>query len=458
VSEQSDWFMDKPITDIRFSGLSHVNPRDLDGIVKQFVGKKFNENLFLDLQSKLYALNLFESFTDIKAEPADPSKNAVVLIFEVVEKPIVREILIEGNKNIRKADILEVVLLKKDDIVNRLTLKSDADAVKRLYMEKGYPDATVETITKDNGDNTMDVIFSIVEGSQTRVQEIRFSGNSFASTGTLKGLLSTKEQKFLSSGIFQETKLQEDIKKIESYYWERGYIDAKVLNVTRDISPESTEGRNLLILTFYISEGEQYTYGGMTFEGNTIISTEQLNSMLRLTPGDILNKTTLEQDYAKVTDLYYNDGYIYNNITRQEIRNEAEKSVSYKVVIVEKGRAHIENIILKGNTKTKDYVILRELPIQEGDVFSKDKVMEGIQNLYNTQFFTNVIPETPYGSAEGLMDLVINVEEGRTTEINFGVTFSGGLGDVPISGFVKWVDKNFIGRGQEFSIGAELAP
>ncbi|HOV62996.1 MAG TPA: POTRA domain-containing protein, partial [Spirochaetia bacterium] len=147
MSEQSDWFMDKPITDIRFSGLSHVNPRDLDGIVKQFVGKKFNENLFLDLQSKLYALNLFESFTDIKAEPADPSKNAVVLIFEVVEKPIVREILIEGNKNIRKADILEVVLLKKDDIVNRLTLKSDADAVKRLYMEKGYPDATVETIT-----------------------------------------------------------------------------------------------------------------------------------------------------------------------------------------------------------------------------------------------------------------------------------------------------------------------
>ncbi|HOV65207.1 MAG TPA: POTRA domain-containing protein, partial [Spirochaetia bacterium] len=289
-------------------------------------------------------------------------------------------------------------------------------------------------------------------------QEIRFSGNSFASTGTLKGLLSTKEQKFLSSGIFQETKLQEDIKKIESYYWERGYIDAKVLNVTRDISPESTEGRNLLILTFYISEGEQYTYGGMTFEGNTIISTEQLNSMLRLTPGDILNKTTLEQDYAKVTDLYYSDGYIYNNITRQEIRNEAEKSVSYKVVIVEKGRAHIENIILKGNTKTKDYVILRELPIQEGDVFSKDKVMEGIQNLYNTQFFTNVIPETPYGSAEGLMDLVINVEEGRTTEINFGVTFSGGLGDVPISGFVKWVDKNFLGRGQEFSIGAELAP
>jgi outer membrane protein insertion porin family len=196
----------------------------------------------------------------------------------------------------------------------------------------------------------------------------------------------------------------------------------------------------------------------MTFEGNTIISTEKLNSMLRLTPGDILNKTTLEQDYAKVTDLYYNDGYIYNSITRQEIRNEAEKSVSYKVVIVEKGRAHIENIILKGNTKTKDYVILRELPIQEGDVFSKDKVMEGIQNLYNTQFFTNVIPETPYGSAEGLMDLVINVEEGRTTEINFGVTFSGGLGDVPISGFVKWVDKNFLGRGQEFSIGAELAP
>jgi outer membrane protein insertion porin family len=241
------------------------------------------------------------------------------------------------------------------------------------------------------------------------------------------------------------------------YYWEKGYIDAKVVNVTRDIDPESTEGKNLLLLTIYITEGEQYTYGGMTFEGNTIISTEALNSMLRLAPGSVLNKTRLEQDYAKVTDLYYNDGYIYNVITRQEIRNEAEKTISYHVVIVEKSRAHIENIILKGNSKTKDSVILREIPIIEGDVFSKDKVLQGIQNLYNTQYFSNIIPETPYGSAEGLMDLVINVEEGRTTEVNFGLTFSGGLGDVPVSGFVKWVDKNFLGRGQEFSLGTEVS-
>ncbi|MCF6335583.1 MAG: BamA/TamA family outer membrane protein, partial [Spirochaetales bacterium] len=189
-----------------------------------------------------------------------------------------------------------------------------------------------------------------------------------------------------------------------------------------------------------------------------LFSDEDLLALIHHKKGDVINKTRLDMDFARVSDLYYNNGYIYNDIQMNEERDEQNKTVKYTLKIVEKGRAHIENIIVKGNVKTLDYVLYREIPLVEGDIFSKDKVIEGIQNLYNTGLFATVAPETPYGSKEGLMDLIINVEEGKNTDIQFGLTFTGAAGEFPMAGFLKWNEKNFRGRGQTLSIGTELSP
>ena len=125
--------------------------------------------------------------------------------------------------------------------------------------------------------------------------------------------------------------------------------------------------------------------------------------------------------------------------------------------IVERPRAHIENITVKGNTKTKDKVILREIPLEPGDVFSKAKFVEGIGNLYNLQYFTTVTPETPRGSTDGLMDLVLNVEEGKTADISFGLSFSG-TANFPISAQIKWTEKNFMGTGQTLGLDSTFSP
>lgn len=454
-AQEEDWYIGKEIVDIRFSGLDNISPSELEGITSQFIGQTFSDTLYWDLQSKLFALNYFEEFVP-KAVPGDADRNSVIIEFQVTERPVVGDIKISGNSNIRTMDILDVVITKTDDIVNKAKIRLDAEAIENLYIEEGYPDVQVEGyFEKDEGKNTATVYFDIVEGFQTRVKTIRFSGNSFASETTLKRKMSTKEQSIFSSGIFQESKLQEDIQTILQYYRDNGYIDAEIVDVQREMVQE--DGKNLLVLTLYIDEGEQYTYGGMSFEGNTLFSDEELMSKITQEPGDILNQTKLEIDYTKITDLYYNDGYIFNVIERKESRDEETNTVSYTIEIVERGRAHIENIILKGNTKTKDHVILRELPIRVGEVFSKDKVMTGIHNLMNLQYFNQVLPEMPYGSAPGLMDLVINVEEGRTTDIGFGVSFTGGQDGFPVVGFLNWTDSNFRGLGQELQIGTEIS-
>ena len=455
--EQADWYVNKPIKDIHFLGLQNVSEADLEGITEQYIGKKFTDQLFLELQSKLYALDYFEIFVP-NAIPGDDDYNSIIVEFDVEERPVVDEIRLKGNQNIRRNEILDVILLKTGDIINKTKVQLDADAVQQLYIERGFPDISIESeIEPDPDNNLAAVTFYIEEGSQTRIKEIRFSGNDYASDGTLQRLMETKPQALFSKGVFQESKFEEDISKIEQYYNENGYIDAEVVNVKRGMEKDEDDDRNYLVLTIFIEEGEQYVYDGMEIEGNTLFTDEELLEAVTHREGDVLNKTKLEGDFLRLADIYYNEGYIYNQITREPVRDEADNTVRYKVEIIEQGRAHIESIIVQGNEKTKDFVIYRELPFETGDVFSKQKIMEGLQNLYNTGLFSSVTPTTPMGSVDGLMDLVINIEEAKTIDLNFGVTFSGAGGDFPVLGFFKWTDRNFLGRGDAISAGVELS-
>ncbi len=378
-------------------------------------------------------MDYFEEI-ESNALPGDEEKKSVIIEFLVSEKPTVSKIVIKGAHNLRKGEILDTILLKKGDMVSQAKVDLDSDAINELYIQKGFMSTQVSgKVEMVDEDNTVRVSFEIIEGSQTTIKEVSLSGNSFASDSTLLKEMKTKAQALFSKGIFQESKLEEDIVRIQDYYGENGFIDAKVVKVDRTEEKDPEKDKNYLLLTLFIEEGEQYTYGDMKFEGNNIFSDEELNKLVRQKEGSILNKLKLEADFQRVTDLYYENGYIFNIIDRQELRDEAKK----------------------GNEKTKDFVIIRELPFEVGDIFNKTKIIQGLRNLYNLQYFTAITPETPQGSVEGLMDMVINIEEGSTASINFGIMFSGG--DYPINGMVKWTENNWRGRGQTFGLEMELS-
>ncbi len=449
------WYIGKPIENITFKGLVNVSETELDGVIEPYIGKKFTNLLSWDLQSALYALDYFEELLP-EALPGPAGESSVIIQFTVKERPVVDKIVIEGNSSIRDNDILDAVVLKPGDMVNKAKLSADIEAIRALYLEKGYPDVNVDGRIEPQGDNTATVHFTIDEGSQTRVTQILFSGISFASESTLKRTMKTKERSLFHSGVYQESKVAEDRQAIQTYYWDRGYIDAKVTDVVKDVK-KNEEGESELTLTIYIEEGKQWTYGGMTFEGNELFSDEKLESLIRQIPGKVLSKTKLETDFQRVNDLYASDGYIYNTITMDAIRDEQTREIRYVVRIVERGRAHIANIIINGNKKTKDQVIYRELPFEVGDIFSARTYIQGWQNLQNTQYFSSIIPDVRQSTEEGLVDVIFNVEEGKTTNIEFGITFSGATSGVPITGIVGWNDTNFLGKGQDFRIGSEIA-
>ncbi|MDR1586442.1 MAG: outer membrane protein assembly factor BamA, partial [Treponema sp.] len=450
----SDWYQGKPIRDIVFTGLRHVKAAELEGLMDTYKGLSFDDNIFWEIQGKLYALEYFEMISP-SAVPADAFGNEVIIRFAVTERPIVSRINFVGNSGLRRSELLDTVTIKVNDVVNQAKIRVDEQAIINKYLEKGYPDVTVRSDVQTGNDSSLLLTFYISEGEKISIDEFRFEGNSVFSARTLRGQLSLKAKNLINDGAFQEAKLVADRQALTRYYHDRGYIDAEVIDVVRDIRKDA-KGNNNLILTFRINEGRIYSFGGVTFEGNEIFSTGQLSGLITSKVGDTINARKIEADLQQVADLYFENGYIFNTIGREENRNPATGVVSYNVPIVERGRAHIENIFVRGNNKTKTNVILREIPLEPGDVFSKAKVMDGMRNLYNLQYFSMVAPDTPPGSADSLMDLVFNVEEQPTTDLQFGLTFSGSSDPetFPVSGLIKWNDRNFRGTGNQ--LGAEL--
>ncbi|MDR1251732.1 MAG: outer membrane protein assembly factor BamA [Treponema sp.] len=451
-AQEEDWYRGKPVRDIVFVGLRNVKASELEGIIEPYKGRIFDDNIVWELQGRLYALEYFETISP-SAVRADSLGEEVILRFTVTERPIVSRINFEGNSGVRRNELLDVITIKTRDVINQSKIRMDEQAIINKYLEKGYPDVQVRSETRTGPDSTLLLVFFITEGEKISIREFRFEGNSVFSARTLRGQLSLRTRNLIYDGAFQEAKLISDREAITKYYHDRGYIDAAVIDVVRDISQDE-KGNNNLVLTFRISEGRMYTFGGVTFEGNRIFSTDQLSKLVNSKVGETVNANRVEADLQRVAEIYYANGYIFNTIGRQENRDSAAGVVTYHIPIVERGRAHIEHIIVRGNVKTKSNVILREIPLEPGDVFSRTKVMDAMRNLANLQYFYNVVPDTPPGSTDSLMDLVFNVEEQPTTDIQFGLTFSGSAdpNSFPISGMIRWNDRNLLGTGNQLGI------
>jgi outer membrane protein insertion porin family len=452
LPQQADWFTGKPISDFVFSGIKNTSKQELEALLFPYKGRVYDENLYIEILTKLFALNYFIN-VDVGTQRADGGSK-VILIFTVTEFPVIGRINFSGNSGLRRSELSDVISTKITDFHNPVKIRADVEAIKNKYIEKGFPNANVTITETPSGDSSITLTFVISEGNKITIKNIEFQGNTRFSYSALKGQLSLKAKTLLNDGAFQEAKLLADIEAITKYYHDRGYIDAAVKDVTRTYDTDD-KGTNMTI-TFMIEEGSSFTFGGVTFEGNIIFSTEQLAKLIYSKTGDTLNFTKVMTDFQRVSDLYYENGYIFNTIERITNKDEQTNVISYTVFIVERGRAYIEDIVIVGNEKTKTEVILREIPLEPGDVFSKTKVMDAMRNLYNLQFFSMVMPDTLPGSAENLMVLVFTVEEQPTTDIQFGFTFSGSADpeSFPISGMIKWNDRNIAGTGNQ--IGAEV--
>lgn len=458
-SEASDdmWYYGKLIKSVSFKGLKNVASKDVDGITSGFIGKQFSDEVFADMIDRIYALDIFDDLVP-EAIPGDSKRNTVSIIFTVTERPILSRIIVIGNKQIRSTEIKDAISLKEKEVFVESKVLSDERAIRNFYVEKGFVGVKVSSTIKDT-DKGAEVTFNIDEGRSTVISKIAFRGNTIFTDKQIKKVLKMKEAKLLNKGAFKETGLEADKQAVVAFYQGHGYIDATVVDVTREVTVNEEKKRDELTITYVIEEGEQYTYSGIKFIGNEIFSDETLLSLVKVKIGKVFEQTKFQEGLMAIADLYYENGYTSNRFQPVASKDSEAKTVSYVLNIVESSRSHIENLIVRGNSKTQEKVILREVPLEAGDIFSKSKITNGLRNLANLQYFSATVPDIVQGSEEGLVDVVLNVEEQSTTSVEFGVTFSGvaDANDLPFALFAKWRDSNLKGTGRSLSVGTSLA-
>jgi outer membrane protein insertion porin family len=174
--------------------------------------------------------------------------------------------------------------------------------------------------------------------------------------------------------------------------------------------------------------------------------------------GSVLDIQKVQSEIGKIADLYWNEGYVENTLDIREARDVEAKTIHYTLVITERAQAIVEEVLIRGLTKTKPYVLERELVLRAGDIFSKEKYINSAQNLYNTGLLTDIKPSIGYGTGENSLVVTYEVTEGNQMNVGFGATFGGNVDGFPVSGFLSWSDTNLWGTGRDLSISTELAP
>ena len=402
---------------------------------------------------KIYSLKYFEFVEAHKVK----RKGKNFLLFKVQEKPIITKVVFEGNEELDEDDLTGEMKTKEFAILDVNTIKNDLTLISKQYEEKGYYLAKINYELRKVNKENVEVVFKISEYDKVRVKKVTFLGNKAFKDQELQGIMETREESlfgFMSNaGNFKEFNFQTDIERIKYFYKTKGYLQVNVG------TPEITvsEDKKWVFITLKINEGPQFTVNDVSFNGEVLFTEDELNEDLKLKSGDTYSEALLREDIQSLTEKYQDEGYAFANVLRTLHVVPGENKVDVEFSF-EKGKiAYFGKITVKGNTKTRDKVVRRELLIREGAKFSGSAMRRSKENVNRLGFFepNSVLFNTisPKGK-DDVLDVDIQVKERNTGQISLGAGYStatGGFMQASIS------QNNFRGLGQNLSFSLSLS-
>ena len=367
------------------------------------------------------------------------------LVVSVVENPVINRVAFEGNKKIKDEQLTAEIQSKPRGTLSRPMVQSDALRIAEIYRRSGRYDVRVDPQMIQQPNNRVDLVFVISEGEKTGVKSVEFIGNRAFSSYRLKDVIKTHESNwlsFLSSGdVYDPDRVEADRDLIRRFYLKNGYADVQVVAALTEYDPS----RKGFLVTFKIEEGQQYRVGSVDFQSTIpTLNGESLRSYSRVSVGSVYNAESLEKSVEEMQVETSRRGYAFAVVRPRGERNFENHTVAITFAIDEGPRTYIERIDVRGNTRTRDYVIRREFDISEGDAYNRALVDRAERRLKNLDFFKSVKVSTEPGSSSDRVIVVVNLEEKSTGDFSVSGGYSttdGALGEVSIS------ERNFLGRG-----------
>ena len=350
----------------------------------------------------------------------------LVVVFQVVERPIIADIRFRGNVKLKDKELRAMVPLEVGEPVDAFDVREGRDGIIAAYREKGYGNVVVEHDAELLA-RAGELVYTIEEGPRVRVRKIRFEGNDSIHSRELQKHVETKTYLWIfRDGNFDEDRVEQDATAIQSHYRGEGYLDARA-----SYRVEPGEKPQDLIVVFVIAEGTRYRIESVTLAGNTVFTREDLLSpeTMRTQPEDFIRQIDLDRDVRDIQTRYGELGYIYARVRAMRVYSETPGLVLVRIEIEEGDSYRVGRVVVRGNESTKDKVVRRALNLfPPDDAIDLSELREAEQRLRETQIFSRATI-SPVGEAEGIRDLVIDVQESeRAGDFIFGVGVNSNSG------------------------------
>jgi outer membrane protein insertion porin family len=399
-----------------------------------------------DSVKSLYSTGLFRD--------VDIGQRGSTLLVIVVENQIVNTVIFQGNKKIKSNILAALIDTKARGVLTESQLQADAQRIKDYYDRSGRSQATVDPQLTELPNNRVDVVFVIDERGRTGVKTISFVGNQAYSDSRLRRVIATRTSNWLSwlnrKDVYDPARIEADEELLRRFYMRNGYADFRVLSV--DTTFDEEKGKYHVVFT--LEEGIRYRFGEVTIDSSIPdVDASQLYRLVKIKEGRVFNATLVERTIEDLTIELTGRGYAFVEVQPRGDRDYTNGTIEITLLIDEGPRVYVERIDIRGNTKTRDYVIRREFAFAEGDAYNRVLVDRAERRLRSIGFFKTVAITTERGSLPDLIVIIVTVVEDSTG------SFSVGGGYSTSDGFIAEVslqEKNFLGRGQNLRISYGL--
>ena len=406
------------------------------------VGDNYTNDNISQTIKNLYQLGVFEDVS-ITLDEID---QGVIAHIKVKEFPIIKKLSFKDNDKIGTNKITESLTLKPGSYWSPFLESETRNQILEIYKEKGYHTVKIEFISNELKNGEIDLTIKIDEGKKVRIEKITFHGNKEISSKKLQKKIKTKPNSLFRSGKFDAETFEEDKIKIINFYNKEGYVDAQIFSTDVKLVNGS------FLIDIYLFEGKQYLFGDVIIDGNTRFTEEVLKAQFKFNDGDLFDLQKFNQQINNVASMYHEDGYIYASFDH-ELNKDGDK-INVALHINENTRAKVRKIHIKGNRKTKEKIIRRQLVIAPGDYFQQSKVQRSLSNIYNMGFFeADLYPDYKNINQNGDIDLIIHVNDKISGSANGGISVNSQDG---IVGQLSVSHNNLFGNSWQSSVTWEF--
>lgn len=434
------------ITDIRVNGLQRVSAGSVFSALPLNVGDTADERRLVEATRALFRTGFFQ---DIQL-----ARESTVLVINVVERPSISKIEIEGNKAIKTEDLMKGLQqsgLAEGEIFQQATLDGVRNELQRQYVAQGRYSATLETSAVPQPRNRVALKIKINEGTVAAIKHINVVGNTVFSDEALTTDFQLKTTNLLSffynDDKYAREKLAGDLERLRSYYLDRGYINMDITSTQVSITPD----KKSVYITINIAEGERYTVRDIKLSGDLKLPREEIEALMLVKEGQIFSRKVMTDTSELITRRLGNEGYTFANVNGMPEPHEEDHSVSLTFMVDPGRRAYVNRINFRGNTKTADDVLRREMRQMEGGWASTYLIDQSKTRLERLGYFKEVSVETvPVPGVDDQIDVNLAVEEQPSGSVSASAGFAQNSGIIL---GVSVSQDNFLGTGNRVSFG-----